>query len=201
MANISVSLPSDGETIDVADYNTPITTIVNDYNGNIDNSNIATAAAISGTKIADATITDAKFSTAAGDIGGAWQTWVPSFTNLTVGNGTLNAYYMQVGKTVFVSLNFTLGSTSAMGTSPTYTLPVTAAARYSSGQELGPIFIEDTGTTAYIANTRTASTTVANMEVETAGGTYVSVGGISSTVPMTWATTDRFSFSFVYEAA
>ena len=62
MAQVSVSLPSDGETIDVADYNTPITTLVNDYNNNIDNSNIAAAAAISGTKLANATVTPAKWT-------------------------------------------------------------------------------------------------------------------------------------------
>jgi hypothetical protein len=62
MANISVSLPSDGETIDATDYNTPINTIVTDYNGNIDNSNIAAAAAIAGTKLADSGITTAKLA-------------------------------------------------------------------------------------------------------------------------------------------
>lgn len=53
MSTISVSLPADGETIDVADYNTPINTIVNEINGNLDNSNIDAAAAIDGSKLAD----------------------------------------------------------------------------------------------------------------------------------------------------
>lgn len=60
MGTVSVSLPSDGETIEVADYNTPITTIVNEINGELDNSNIATAAAIAGSKIADTTVTAGK---------------------------------------------------------------------------------------------------------------------------------------------
>lgn len=62
MANVSVSLPSDGDTIDVADYNTPINTIVTDYNGNIDNSNIATAAAIAGSKLANGSVTPTKWT-------------------------------------------------------------------------------------------------------------------------------------------
>jgi len=53
MANISVSLPADGDTIDSSDYNTPITTVVNEINGGLDNSNIATNAAIAGSKLAD----------------------------------------------------------------------------------------------------------------------------------------------------
>jgi hypothetical protein len=56
MATISVSLPSDGSTADVADVNTPINTIVTEINGNLDNANIKSGAAISGSKIADASI-------------------------------------------------------------------------------------------------------------------------------------------------
>lgn len=52
MSQINVSLPSDGTTADVADYNTPVNTIVNDYNGNIDNSNLAAGAAIATSKLA-----------------------------------------------------------------------------------------------------------------------------------------------------
>ncbi len=65
MGTISVSLPADGTTAEVADYNTPITTIVNEFNGNIDNSNLAAAAAIAGSKIADGAITPNKLSTGA----------------------------------------------------------------------------------------------------------------------------------------
>lgn len=56
MATISVTLPTDGTTADVADVNTPITTIVNEINGNLDNANIKSAAAISGSKLADNSI-------------------------------------------------------------------------------------------------------------------------------------------------
>lgn len=56
MSTVSVTLPADGTTADVADYNTPINTIVNEFNGNIDNANIKSAAAISGSKLADNSI-------------------------------------------------------------------------------------------------------------------------------------------------
>lgn len=65
MAIISVTLPSDGTTADVSDVNTPITTIVNEINGQLDNANIKTAAAITGSKLADASI----------DIGAKASTW------------------------------------------------------------------------------------------------------------------------------
>lgn len=52
MGTVSVSLPSDGETIEAADYNTPLNTIVNEINGNLDNNNIKSGAAISTAKLA-----------------------------------------------------------------------------------------------------------------------------------------------------
>lgn len=55
MSTVSVSLPTDGTTADVSDYNTPLTTLLTDYNGNIDNSNIASGAAIARSKIASST--------------------------------------------------------------------------------------------------------------------------------------------------
>lgn len=53
MGTISVSLPSDGTIADTADYNNPITTIVDEFNGNIDNSNIKSSAAIATSKLAN----------------------------------------------------------------------------------------------------------------------------------------------------
>lgn len=51
MATISLSLPSDGQTIDAADVNTPFNTVAAAINGNLDNDNIASGANISGTKL------------------------------------------------------------------------------------------------------------------------------------------------------
>lgn len=65
MGIISVSLPTDGSTADVSDYNTPITTIVGAINGNLDSNNIAS---VSGTKITAGTLPGSTFdaSTAGG---------------------------------------------------------------------------------------------------------------------------------------
>jgi hypothetical protein len=53
MATISVSLPADGSTADVADVNTPITTIVNAINGNLDSNNISS---LNGSKLVAASV-------------------------------------------------------------------------------------------------------------------------------------------------
>jgi hypothetical protein len=53
MGTISISLPSDGSAASVSQYNTPITTIVNALNGNLDSSNISS---VSGTKVTAGTL-------------------------------------------------------------------------------------------------------------------------------------------------
>lgn len=64
MATVTVSLPADGSTGTVSQYNTPLTTVVNEFNGNIDNANIKSAAAIATSKLADDSgITYAKVAT------------------------------------------------------------------------------------------------------------------------------------------
>lgn len=56
MAHVSPSQSADGETIEAADVNNPINTIANEFNGNIDNSNIDDNAAIDGSKLADGSV-------------------------------------------------------------------------------------------------------------------------------------------------
>jgi len=51
MGTISLSLPSDGQTIDAADVNTPLNTISAVINGNLDDDNIKVGANINGTKL------------------------------------------------------------------------------------------------------------------------------------------------------
>lgn len=51
MGTISLSLPSDGQTIDAADVNTPLNTISAVINGNLDDDNVKVGANINGTKL------------------------------------------------------------------------------------------------------------------------------------------------------
>lgn len=105
MGNVSVSLPSDGTTADVADYNTPITTIVDEFNGNIDNSNIASAAAISGSKLADNSVLSGKLGLSSSYTGG-----VQSQANAGTAGGTI--YYINMG-----GLKMAWGFTSTLSVS------------------------------------------------------------------------------------
>jgi len=63
MPTISTTLPSDGETIDAADVNTPFNDILNVVNGNIDSDNLADDA-VTTDKIADGAVTQDKLNAA-----------------------------------------------------------------------------------------------------------------------------------------
>ena len=132
-------------------------------------------------------------------IGEAGTTFTPTWTNYTRGNGTTVAYYVRVNKLVYVYIEETLGATSSMGTNPTLTLPITSART----QAIAPsrCRIDDTGTQVFWGTTVPGSSSTVFVYADNSAGTYTSFAGISATVPMTWAATDKFAIAFVYEAA
>lgn len=150
-------------------------------------------------------IKNADLSTTPGDIGGAWKSWTPTWTNLTVGNAVQNFKYTQIGKTIHIRGYITLGSTSSMGTGPTFTLPVTAKdtnkGTATGVSPFGSIKIEDNTTTNMIGGLYFNSTTVAVPNVYSASGSYVTDAQISATVPMTWVSGDELRVIGTYEAA
>jgi len=135
------------------------------------------------------------------DIGlGAWTSWTPTFTNITVGNSTLNFKYKQYGKLVVVRASFTLGSTGSISTNPFFTLPITSST-YVTGHHLGELFMEDNGVKAYFGRFAYRDTTTAQLQVYLSSETYLTNQGFASTTPFTWGTNDFFSGYIIYEAA
>lgn len=148
---------------------------------------------------------DAHFYSFLGD-NEVWQDWSPSYANITVGNGTVVAKYIQIGKVVHARFRFTLGSTSVVGSSPTVSLPVAANSEYANAVfSVGGIYCDDaTSTTAGQVTGDTIiseSTTVATPVVrytDTAAARRVT---ITATIPFTWTTSDILTMDFSYEAA
>lgn len=136
-----------------------------------------------------------------------WQSWTPTWTNLTIGNGTVSARYIQIGKMVRGRIFVTLGTTSSVSGGVQFTLPVTSVAldaATANKQLLGEaVYIDASGGTSGVIKGTVAfnSTTDGYMYVEQASGSYVNRVNISSTVPFTWADADEISITFSYEAA
>lgn len=137
--------------------------------------------------------------------------YTPTFTRLTVGNGTLTSNYVRQGNNVTVYGSLLLGSTSSISAaSGTLTvalsLPVTGAARYGTANTnyyLGGLGFLDNGTQIYGPGSvfTEASTTTVALYRATVSGSEIVRGPINGTAPFTWTTNDLLSWQFSYEAA
>lgn len=196
MGTINVSLPSDGETADAADYNTPITTIVDEINGGLDNNNIASGAAIDADKLAGGV----------SGMFGAWQDYTPSITagggSPTVGNGTITGKYIQIGKTVFFYVELEWGSTTSFGSGTvSISLPVEAASFIGTAgiAHIGSAHLEDSGTVNYSdwkpsVNGQSSLTTFAIYSPSASG----SNSSVNASSPFTWTTNDSLQVTGFY---
>lgn len=125
--------------------------------------------------------------------------YTPTFTNITVGNGTVSFKYVRIQKLVFVKGTLIFGSTTSITGSPSMTLPVTAVT-YPGGTPTGQIRVVKPGF-AYFGFTQPTSTTELAIRMYAVSGTLIQVGAINATSPFTWATSDEMNIQFVYEAA
>lgn len=154
--------------------------------------------------ITDAAVTPAKLVTGTG-AGWAWSTWSPTWTNLTVGNGTTAFGYIQTGKTVHFRIKLVFGSTSAISGNVEFTLPVSSNAAYQGAESayVGHVKILDAGTAGYVGTVALSngSATKATILVLNAAATYLQTTALSSTIPMTWGLSDELHITGSYEAA
>lgn len=129
---------------------------------------------------------------------GGYTSWTPTWSGLTVGNGTVTARYTQVGKTVRFDMQLLFGSTTSITTSyPSFTLPVALAK--TSVQCAG--FWIDSGTAKYFNSYYLDNANLVFFITTNVAGTYPSEAGISPTVPFTWTTNDIAVVSGSYEVA
>jgi hypothetical protein len=129
---------------------------------------------------------------------GAWTSWTPTYTNMTIGNGTVTAAYKQIGKTVMFNWRITCGTTTAIGNNVTLTLPVSAATRYATPNlysPIGGVVAVDIGTGVFWGlMTINNSTTVAEFD-------YSTGANLVGSFPFAEVSGDTVSCSGSYEAA
>jgi hypothetical protein len=127
---------------------------------------------------------------------GDWTSYTPTLTNLTLGNGALTARWRQIGKIVDVRFTFQLGSTSAVGNDPTFTLPKTSVVTSIPFNA----YFQDAGTATYVGFLNLGSTT-ATFYSSNSNGVYTTYSGVGSGSPFTWTTNDFLQVLFSYEVA
>jgi hypothetical protein len=140
-----------------------------------------------------------EIDTSVGDGLLAWQSYAPVLSGGWLnGNGTYEAVYCQIGKTVHVRLRFTVGSTTTKGTTMQFSLPVAASS--SNVQSAPNVFLRAASNT-FLGIGNFEATTSIRIYAYNVAGTYGAITNITSTVPATWATGDFIYLSFTYEAA
>jgi hypothetical protein len=133
----------------------------------------------------------------------AWTAYTPTFTNLTLGNGTIDFKYALLGKNVFVRGVLTWGSTtSATASGLNISAPVTALSGAATGAPLiGHARYSDIGTANYTGNVLLASTSQFALIAINTASTYASFAAVNNTAPMTWVSTDQLTILATYQAA
>ena len=126
-----------------------------------------------------------------------WQTWTPTYTNISVGNGTVVARYQQIGKLVNVEYRLTFGSTTTISAPARLTPPVSInLAQYFSFNGVAL----DAGVQAYVLYIDPANASLFEFLIPLANGTYLTPTSVTATVPFTFGTGDALTFRATYEA-
>ena len=186
---------SSGDVVRASDHNTQGANIAAVVNGDIDNANISATAAISTTKLASDGFL------------GSWQSWTPAYATagaLTVGNGTVVARHVQIGKTVHAEYKLTFGSSTAIG-SGSFELPVPMSTTYADnvsyiGTGNGYDTSANEGYPFFWRVNSVTDSAIRPIAIDSSS-TSAQTTGISSSVPFTWTTGDVLQMSVTYEAA
>ena len=126
-------------------------------------------------------------------------TYTPTFTGLTLGNGTVSAKYCKVGGIIVDEIVITFGSTTVVtgnvvinGMQPSINNAPTFC---------GTANLHDVGSEYYVGVVREVNSTSVEILADNASSTYLRRSVLSSTVPHTWATGDQIAFTSVRLAA
>jgi len=123
--------------------------------------------------------------------------FTPSWTNLTVGNGTQEAYYWQLGGLQVFELIMTFGTTSAITGLPRVTIPNSATGRLIPVASTCTLIDASAGT-HYIGIGQVVTVgSAVDVYVVNASATRATREAVSSTVPMTWTTSDTIRLAVV----
>jgi len=120
--------------------------------------------------------------------------FTPSPTNLTLGNATVLARWRN--DLSFFRVHIILGSTSSVSGS------ITMATPFDTPTIIGfpriPVgvatFLDASPLGTTLGNVVISAANTILLQVVAAGGTYATIGGLSATIPFTWATSDEISF-------
>lgn len=126
----------------------------------------------------------------------AWSDYTPTFSNFTLGNGTVTGKYFRIGRLVHFIVQVTLGSTSSV--SATGGIQASLPVAYASTARFHGTARMAVGST--FMGTLIGSGGNAVMYVNNVSGTYETVTLTTNAIPGTWATNHTFLMQGTYES-
>lgn len=179
-------------------------TLVTVANLQISNGVLNSANAVTATSIADGAIQPKALISGTGS-GWSWSSWTPTFTNVTLGNGTINfAKYIQIGKTVFFRIKVTVGTTSTVTGAIQFSPPVTANTDYSGAVDqfwVQGMFTQPGTINALAIGWFIDATHLQLRPIITDTSYAKATTDTSSSVPFSWGNGNFFQATGFYEAA
>ena len=144
--------------------------------------------------VAGATLTAAELNA----IGEA-ETWTPTFhSGVTVGNGTLVAYYQQVNDVVAYSFSLTFGSTSAVTGNVRVSVPVAGQDEYEVALGSQCMYFDASAARTYYGQGQKFGTSSFRPYIYRADSTHVFGDPLGASAPFTWTTSDVMTIGGVY---
>ena len=128
----------------------------------------------------------------------SWTTWSPSYSNLTIGNGTVVARYAYSGGLVILEYQLTWGSTSSFTGNPTIgNLPYNPKNR---GAAIGHLQAANVNRPWFVSWAAAASSI--QLYAFTTDSTYAGQAALSNSIPGSWSSVseDYLGIYAVYEA-
>ena len=138
---------------------------------------------------------------------GTYTAYTPTFTGLTIGNGTVTSAFCRVNDFVHYYAEVTLGSTSSVTGAVFVSVPVNVnAGMLASGSDnsayiYGTASYTDQGSSVNYGWITSASATDMRLMVQLTNSTYATRISMNTAVPFTWVATDSFRFNAYYRAA
>lgn len=157
-----------------------------------------------GQVLAKATGTDMDFTWSTPTAVTGWTSYTPTWTNLTVGNGTLVGAYRDNGSMIDLSVKLTFGSTTSVSGNISFSLPVNAETTSVDTFRAGGRYL-DNGVREIISYFQVKTSTVecryAYINFNGSGVNYEIMSNVNATEPWTWATNDQIMAFFSYRKA
>lgn len=131
---------------------------------------------------------------------GEWEDWVPTWSGLVVGNGTYSVHrFRQIGPKGDLEVGFILGSTSSVSGPIQLVSPVPISTPI--GIPVGHATIIDSTVNTYDGKVSVVSSTLLQLYVSGAGGTYAATTAATVGIPGTWSAGDTIALSASLGAA